>query len=191
MMVYPKNPEVSIEQIDTGHSTISRVTFGTHTGTHVDAPKHVHPQGLAVDELDLDRMMGPCRVLDLTQVDACIKLSDIKKYGVREGERLLVKTKNSFRGFEEFYEDYIYLDGDAAQFLGEKEIAMFGIDYLSIKKKGSEDNRPHTELLKHGIPIYEGLDLSKVRPGNYIFFGLPIKLEGLDGAPARCVLVPN
>lgn len=191
MTVYPKNPEVLVEEMSTGHSTISKITLGSHTGTHVDAPKHVHPQGQPVDEMDLDRMMGPCRVLDMTHCEEKITVADLKKPGIREVERILVKTKNSYRGFDEFYEDYVYLDGDAAQYLGEKKTLMFGIDYLSVKQRGSEDNRPHTELLKHGIPIFEGLDLSKVRPGNYLFFGLPLRIEGIDGAPARCILIPN
>lgn len=191
MMVYPKNPEVIIEEINTGHSTISKITFGSHTGTHVDAPKHANSEGLPVDQIDLDLMMGPCRVLDCTHCKEKITVEDLKRFGIKEKERILAKTQNSYRGFEEFYEDYIYLEGDAAKYLGDKKISLFGIDYLSIKKRGSEDNRPHTELLKHGIPIFEGLDLSKVKPGEYIFFGLPLRIEDCDGAPARCVLIPN
>lgn len=191
MITYPGNAEVEIESKKTGHSIISTVTLGSHTGTHVDAPKHANEMGLPVDELELHRMMGPCRVLNLTHVEKSISVTEIKKHNIQKGERIIVKTHNSTRGFDEFYDDYIYLEGSAAKYLGERGILMFGTDYLSVKQRGSDDNSAHTELLKHGIPIFEGLDLSKVRPGNYIFFGLPLKLEGIDGAPARCVLMPN
>jgi hypothetical protein len=71
----------------------------------------------------------------------------------------------------------------------DKKIILFGIDYLSVKKKGSADNRAHTELLSKGIAIFEGLDLSKVEEGEYFFIGLPLKFSGLDGSPVRAVLI--
>lgn len=191
MPVYPHNPEVVIERFSTGHSYISKVAFGTHTGTHVDAPCHVSDLGISVDQIDLDSMLGPCRVLNLTNVDKAVTATELKKHNIQKGERVLIKTQNSARGFDAYYADYIYLDGDAAKYLADKAVLMVGIDSLSVAQAGSSDNSAHIELLKHGIPIFEGLDLSKVRPGNYIFFGLPLRLEGADGAPARCVLIPN
>ena len=73
--------------------------------------------------------------------------------------------------------------------MAKKKIALFGIDYLSVKKRGGPDNRPHTELLKNRVVIFEGLDLSKAKPGKYFFVGLPLKFAGLDGAPARAILL--
>ena len=78
---------------------------------------------------------------------------------------------------------------EAAAFLAKKRIALFGIDALSVKERGSLDNRPHTALLSRGIPIVEGLDLHRVSPGRYFLTVLPLKLSGLDGAPARAVLL--
>jgi hypothetical protein len=43
---------------------------------------------------------------------------------VLEGERLLVKTSNSARGIETFYEDFVALDGDATDFLAEKNLII-------------------------------------------------------------------
>lgn len=189
MVVYPNNPEVQIEEISTGHSTVSKVVFGTHTATHVDAPKHVFKEGQGVDRIDINKFFGPCRVLNLESVVGAIRAEDLEKEKVQKGERILVKTKNSTRGYGEFFEDYIYLDGKAAEYLANKEITLFGIDYLSVKQKGSEDNTPHTALLEKNIPIFEGLDLLKVTPGSYIFVGFPLKFKGLDGAPARVVLI--
>ncbi len=191
MPVYPHNPNVAIERLNTGHSYISKVSMGSHTGTHVDAPCHVSELGISVDQIDLDSMLGPCRVLNLTHVEKFITATEIKKHSIQKGERILIKTHNSARGFDNYYSDYIYLDGAAAKYLAERAVLMVGIDSLSVAQEGSMDNSAHIELLKHGIPIFEGLDLSKVRPGNYLFFGLPLRLEGVDGAPARCVLIPN
>ena len=191
MPVFPANPEVTVERYNTGHSFISKIAFGSHTGTHIDAPCHVSELGSSVDQIDLDSMLGPCRVLNLTHVEESITLTEIKKHSIQKGERIILKTKNSARGFDVYYSDYVFLEGPAAKYLVERAVLMVGIDSLSINKAGGEDNSAHLELLKHGIPIFEGLDLSKVRPGNYLFFGLPLRLEGVDGAPARCVLIPN
>lgn len=190
-IVYPNNPEVKLETFRGATSTHTKITLGSHTGTHFDAPKHVLEGGVGVDRLDLKKAVGPCRVLDMTRAKEAIGVSDLKKENIKKGERILVKTKNSKRGFEKFYDDYIYLDGEAAEFLAKKQIALFGIDYLSVKKRGGADNRPHTALLKKGIAVFEGLDLSKVKPGKYFFVGLPLKFIGLDGAPARAIILEN
>ena len=188
-IVYPGNPEIKIATIPGKTSTRSEITIGSHAGTHLDAPKHVFENGAGVDKVDLNKIVGECRVLDMTRVKEVIGVDDLKKEKIKKGERILVKTKNSKRGFEKFYDDYIYLGGEAAEFLAKKKIALFGMDYLSVKKRGGPDNRPHTELLRSGVVIFEGLDLSKVKPGKYFFVGLPLKFAGLDGAPARAVLI--
>jgi len=189
MAVYPNNTEFRARPIRSRTSLSSEITIGTHAGTHVDAPKHVFPKGRTVDEIKIQSLIGDCRVLDMTKVSKAVTVKDLLKAKIKKGERILVKTKNSSRGFKNFRSDYVYLDGDAADYLAQKQILLFGIDYLSVKQKGSADQRPHTSLLKKNIPIFEGLDLSKIKPGKYFFIGLPLRMKGLDGAPARAVLV--
>ncbi len=190
-LIYPGNPEMSIEayrSVPEYPTNLSKITFGSHTGTHVDAPRHVDNDALGVDKINLEACIGPCRVLDMTAAAEKITVADLEKENIRQGERILVKTQNSLRGFSEFREDSIYLDGDAAEYLAERGIILFGIDWLSVKKRGGEDVRPHTSLLSGNIVIFEGLDLSGVEQGEYQFIGLPLKLTDLDGAPARAVL---
>ncbi len=189
MITYPKNPEVVFERLDTGSSFLTRMSLGTHTGTHMDVPGHVREGADGVECADLARLMGRCRVLDMTHVKECITVSDLEPHRIHSGERILVRTANSLRGFKKFYADYVYLDGDAAVYLAEKGIMVFGIDSLSVKKRGGSDQRPHTALLKKNIVIVEGLDLRKAKPGKYTFVGLPLRLDTPDGAPMRAVLV--
>lgn len=191
MIGYPNNPEIKIETMRGATSAHSIVTIGTHTGTHIDAPFHVFPDGKGVSKVPLDVFIGKCRVLDLSKVKECITIDDLKKYKIKKGERILIKTNNSKRGFKTFYDDYVYLDGDAADYLAKVGIILFGIDYLSVKKRGGLDHRPHTSLLKKGIAIVEGIDLAKVPEGTYTFVGLPLKFGGIDGSPIRAVLVKN
>ncbi len=188
-VVYPGNPKVRFKPLKSKTSYLTEITLGSHTGTHVDAPRHVFKNGTGITGLNLGKFFGPCRVLDLTKSKQSILKTDLEKLQIKPGERILAKTRNSLRGFKKFYSDYIYLDGEAAKWLASQRIALFGIDYLSVKQRGSEDVRPHTELLRKGIPIVEGLDLSKIKAGKYTFVGLPLKFVGLDGAPIRAALI--
>jgi len=189
MPIYPGNPEVVFEEKKGASSVHTKLTLGTHTGTHVDAPSHVFAGGPALDALPLSVFIGPCRVLDMRSAEHTLCTEDFIRERVVAGERILVKTRNSDRTEETFYSDYIYLDGDAAAYLAGVGIALFGIDCLSVKKKGSEDHRAHTALLAKQIPILEGLLLKDVPPGFYMLIALPLSLPGLDGSPLRAVLL--
>lgn len=191
MITYPQNPDVKIDQVQGETTTRSLVSFGTHTGTHVDAPRHSFADGKGMSQIPLAKFMGPCRVLDCTKSKKCVTVEDLKKHSIKKGERILIKTSNSKRGFTTFYDDYVFLDGDAADFLVTKGIALFGIDSLSVKQRGGSDQRPHTALLKKGVVIFEGLDFAKASAGSYTFVGLPLKFGDIDGAPARAVLIKN
>jgi arylformamidase len=191
MIVYPNNPEVIFE-MEKGESSVhTKVSIGTHTGTHIDAP--LHAVGISntssIDELELDIFYGSARVLDLSTVTDSVRIEHLDKYDIQKGERILLKTNNSIRGFETFYNDYVYLDGDAADYLVQKDIKLCCIDYLSIKQKGSSDLRPHTSLLENNIAIIEAINLKDVEEGKYLISALPLRLKGLDGSPCRAILI--
>ncbi len=189
MIMYPGNPEAKITK-KSGTTTIhSEITVGSHTGTHVDMPAHVFKNGKTLDQISLSKFIGNARVLDFSRVKEAITIQDLKKHGIKKDERILVKTNNSKRGFKKFYDDYVYLDGDAADYLAKKGIALFGIDSLSVKKRGGSDLRPHTSFLKKNIPIVEGLNLKNVKEGDYFFVCLPPAFQKIDGSPARAVLL--
>jgi len=78
---------------------------------------------------------------------------------------------------------------DAAEYLVSLGVRLVGVDYLSIEQFHSGHHRTHKTLLSRGIVIVEGLDLSAPPAGEYELYCLPILLAGLDGAPARAVLV--
>ena len=190
-IIYPGNTPVKIESYKSasGLTFLSNLSFGSHTGTHIDAPRHVSETGLGVDRLDLEKLIGPCRVLDFTKSIESIKRQELEAKNIQKGERILAKSSNSIRGFKSAYDDYVYLSPEGAEYLANLGISVFAIDYLSIKKRGSSDNRPHTELLDVGIPIIEGVDLSFVEEGEYYLIALPLRLTGLDGSPIRAVLL--
>ena len=192
MIRYPKNPLVRFKRIRSGGqhpSELTEIKLGTHTGTHVDAPRHVFKNKKTLDKLPISLFVGPCRVLDMTNVREVIKVVDLRPKKIKKGERILFQTRNSSRGYKKFRRDFIALDGPAADFLAKKGIILVGTDYLSIKKSGDKDHRAHSSLLANNIVIFEGLNLSDVKEGRYFFVGLPLKLISTDGAPARALLL--
>ncbi len=188
--VYPGNPKVGITHFPSasGQSFNSQILLGTHVGTHIDAPAHAFRTGKKIQDFPLSYFVGPARVLDLTQSKISISVEDVKIKSVEKGERILLKTSNSSRGFSKFYDDYVFLSAEAAEYLASLEITLVGIDAFSIKQKGSKDNRPHTALLSKNIPIIEGLNLSVVEEDNYYLIAAPLSTETDDAAPARAIL---
>jgi len=104
--------------------------------------------------------------------------------------RVLIKTRNSsFIQEREFHRDYTYLAPDGAEYLVSLGVRLVGVDYLSVEQFHSGHHRTHRTLLSRGVVIVEGLDLSVPPMGPYELRVLPLRIAGLDGAPARAVLV--
>jgi arylformamidase len=162
-----------------------------HTGTHVDAPDHFLNNGITVDDLTLDLLVGRAYVLHLPDV-SMITASVLMRADIPpRTRRLLFKTRNSTlwaTGNQEFQTDFVALSVDAAELLVDRNVKLVGIDYLSIAPYKS-GTAVHTILLSAGVVVVEGLDLSQVSQGRYNLHCLPLKLGGADGAPTRAVLV--
>jgi len=192
-IVYPNNVPLTIEthaEMPSANTHLSKVTMGTHTGTHIDAPRHAVIGANNLEQIPLETFIGACKVFDVShkQPGDAVKIEDIRKEEIGKGDRILFKTSNSERGFEKFHDDYVYIDGDLADWLAEREVALVAIDALSIKQRGSPDQRPHTSLLSKNIPIIEGINLKGVEAGEYELVCLPLKFEGVEASPARVVL---
>lgn len=193
-VVYPGNPEIQIEpqqDMSRGESSnVSLLSIGSHTGTHVDAPLHMIPNGAGIDAVRLDALVGPALLIAFEDDVMAVTESSLRTHPVAGHERVLLKTRNSrFIRERDFHRDYTYLAPDGAEYLVSLGVRLVGIDYLSIEQFHSGHHRTHKTLLSRGVAIVEGLDLSEPPPGTYELYCLPILLSGLDGAPARAVLV--
>jgi arylformamidase len=173
--------------------TMSMMEIITHTGTHLDAPLHFIPGGSTISDMPLDAAIGPCRVIEIKD-DQKIKVEELKKHNIKKGERVLFKTRNSPKVYtsEKFVEDYVYLDGDAADYLVTKGIALFGLDNITIGHFKEPDNlrRTHRTLLGAGIYILEDCALADVPPGKYELLCLPLLMFNGDASPCRAILRP-
>jgi len=190
MPVYAGDPEVLIEpwlSISAGSSVnVSRLSMGSHTGTHIDAPAHLRDGSLGVDQLPLDELIGPARVVGLPtcfQIDA----GSLLGLELTLHRRILFKTLVPGRqqtdpaGFGGITEE-------AARLLVDSGVKLVGVDTLSVDRLDSSSLPAHNTFLDAGIIILEGLDLSAVLPGDYELLCLPLKVHHGDGAPARIVL---
>ena len=197
MPVYPGDPVVSIEpmkQIVKGDAAnVSQLSFGDHTGTHLDPPIHFIPGGKTVDQLDLDTLYGPAVVVDMSHVDYAITAKDLERAKLsRRAVRILFRTRNTELWQQPgFQTNYVGFAWDAAQWFVEHGVKLVGIDYLSVELFDASEPRVHRTLLGAGIIIVEGLDLRNIEPGKYVLACLPLKIKDGDGAPVRAILIES
>lgn len=193
LATYPGNQPFereSLKTIGADEVELSKLTLGTHSGTHIDAPRHFVKGGKGVDQIDLTRLIGSCIVIDCTYVEEFIRTKDFEGVAIEKGSRIIIKTRNSdFVSAPDFTPNYVSLTLEAAQFLANKEIALIGIDYLSIEVKGSFGHPVHKALLKRDIIILEGINLANVEAGIYQLLCLPLLISKADGAPCRALLL--
>ncbi|MBN1454468.1 MAG: cyclase family protein [Anaerolineales bacterium] len=194
--VWPDDPSIELELVESmdagAHANVSRLSAGVHTGTHVDAPHHFLNDGRTIEQLPLDVLTGPCYVTQLPDGVESITAEALKGISLPANiTRILFGTSNSrfwSRGEKDFQEDFVAVAEDGARWLVDRGIQLVGVDYLSVAPYG--DSVPtHTVLLRAGVLVVEGLDLSAVPRGFYDLYCLPLKLLGSDGAPARAILI--
>jgi len=171
-------------------ATVSVLSLGSHTGTHVDAPSHFLDGAAGVDSLPLDALVGPAYVAEFGG-DTHITAADLDSMAIpADCQRVLFKTRNG-RLWDEpnFHTDFIALALDAARALAERGVRLVGIDYLSIERFRASPHEVHETLLANGVVILEGLDLRRVAPGQYLLVCAPLNVVGAEGAPARTFLI--
>jgi arylformamidase len=193
MAVFPGDPgfeSVVTHSLDRGDPyALSRLTFGSHAGTHVDPPRHFLRDGASIDEVDLGVLNGPCLVVEVEPARPEVDRADVPPFP-RGTRRVLFRTANSGRWArgDGFFTDYVGLTPAAAEELVRRGIRLVGIDALSVESDPSGRYPVHQLLLGRGVLILEGLVLDGVPAGRYGLECLPLRLRGGDGGPARAVL---
>jgi arylformamidase len=183
--LYPGDRRPAFRTREQDGYTITDLDITTHTGTHVDAPSHYLPGGATMDRVPLGQLVGRARVLDMRGAGDAITAEALSGK-IRGASRVLLRTRAS--GTATFGEAFPHLTLDAARLLAGSGIAAVGIDSPSVEAFGS-GGPVHRELLGKGIVVLEFLDLSGVAEGDYLMIALPLALEGLDGSPARVILL--
>lgn len=182
-----KKPVFSVaSSVNKGNSTNeTNVLFNVHTGTHVDFPRHIYNDGQTSKDFDITTFIRPVKVLDFSSLPEMIRVEDLKKHNILEGDFLLLKTKNSLT--DEFDFSFIFLEKDAAQYLASLKVSGVGIDGLGIERD-QKGHPSHKALIDNSIWIIEGLRLKEVPEGNYNMVALPLKLDDVDALPLTVIL---
>ena len=194
MIHWPGDPECHIKRVvsmdDGAVCNLTHLSMSAHTGTHMDAPRHFIADGMTMEQMPLEPVIGRCRVFELLDCGDQITVDDLKKLKIAPRQRVLFKTRNSTRSWamNEFDKDFVSIRADAAQYLVDQGVVTVGVDYLSIGGFNKDGVETHQIMLGGGIWVIEGLNLADIKPGYYELIALPLKLEGADGAPCRVVL---
>lgn len=162
------------------------IEMNLHTGTHIDAPLHMIEGGETTDIYPIEQMFGTARVIDLTDLNGLIEYEHIGEMDFSDVDFVIFKTRNSYD--ETFNFEFTALGKSGAAYLAEFDLKGVGIDGLGIER-AQEDHATHKILLSRKIMIVEGLALKDIEPGDYEFIVLPLKIWGVEGAPARAVLI--
>jgi arylformamidase len=188
---FPGDPPVKIEPVTMlargDSANVSRITISTHSGTHLDPPRHFNDNGIAIDSLPLSLFAGYALLAEITGIKA-IGRAELLRLPLEGEKRLLLKTDNS-RLWDQagFVGDFAHLTPDGAHFVVDAGVKLIGIDYLSIERLHG-DGEVHRILLDNGVVILEGLNLAGIVAGSYELICLPLKIRGGDGSPVRAVL---
>jgi arylformamidase len=200
MPVYPGDPKPSFEDyatLEKDGANLTSITMGSHTGTHVDAPKHFIRDGIGIDLIPPSRLIGDAYVADFSNkpIGSGITADDFRRLerGFGPDDMVVCYTGCSEHwGEDSVTTNYTYLTKDAADYLVSRRVRAVGIDFLSIEKFRAPEPVAHKTLLGNGIFIVESLSnaLKQFLGNRILMVCMPIKLKDGDGAPARVAAVP-
>lgn len=184
-----KKPKINITRTLKDGANESKLEIDSHTGTHADSYFHMLAKGATIEKIPLSKFIGSCIVIDFTKVKNKITIKDLKnnkKIIIAKNDIVLLKTRN--KALKKFNKNFTYLDKTGAKYLASKKIKLVGTDNLGIERDQPE-HETHKILFQKNIPVIEGLELSKIKPGRYFFIGLPLKIKNGEASPMRAVLV--
>lgn len=175
--VYPGDPRPERRDffsMEAGEAcNVSVLTLGSHNGTHMDAPRHFVSGGRGVDRMDLEKCLGPCRVVRAQGPLDPWWVEEALAGGVR---RLLIAGE-------------IAITLEAARRMTELGLWFLGVEGMTVGPLGGDTGPIHRELLGHETAVLEACVLDGVPEGDYFLVCQPLKMAGLDGSPARPLLL--
>ena len=179
----------------------SSFSMFTHYATHVDAPNHFIEGAYGIDQAPIGKLMGAAALIPLDDhgAEKGIAADTLEDRGrhVRRGDIVILRTGWSDRhwGQPAFWTDGPYLDTSAADWLVERGAKAVVYDFseeFAVRQPGfrGEDCPIHHRILGAEIYNIEYVhNLGRIRAPRCAILALPLKLAGLDGAPARVVAI--
>jgi kynurenine formamidase len=194
---YPHMAVLSWARHDVQGFAAEVIYLATHTGTHVDAPYHFASDGLHIDEVGLDRLVGEAVLIDLGEkpplsiISAAELKAHLDKVSIRAGHIVIIKTGwAKMAGRVEYLTMNPGLSSDAAEYLAELGVASVGLDTPNLDQAQAKDYPAHKILLSRGVPIIENLtNLERIGASKFMFIGVPLKIRGASGSPIRAIAI--
>ncbi|MDY6914083.1 MAG: cyclase family protein [Planctomycetota bacterium] len=192
---FPGNQNVKISplhEIDQGGYRVNTFLMDGHTGTHIDVPWHVFPDGETLEKLDLGKCIGPAFRVSLPKGRGeHISPEELKPYEekiVRTKRLILATGWSSQFGGEEFYVDFPGVSIDAARWLVDKGVVLLGLEQPSVHP--DDGLEVHHILLEAKVAIVEAIAWPQRIPSDeFELICLPLAIRGGNGAPTRTVAV--
>jgi len=175
-------------------------SFHTHSGTHIDAPRHFSKDGYTLDRIPLDVLIGEGVVLDLQKGDLGEITSDDfekakSKVDIKKGDTLIINTGWHHKWKEpEFARKFPGIVTSGAEWLVKSGVKMVGVDWICIDHPSQTDMgdnswASHRMVLTNDIPVIENIggEVDKVTGRRVTIIALPVKVVGGDGFPIRVI----
>lgn len=188
---YPGDPPVLLTTeavIERDGFQVRNLSFSSHQGTHIDAPAHVMPGGMVLNDFPLEVFAGPARVLKLGRMRPRTAIT----------REMLEMFDSEFRGCErmlfsarwggEYFEDAPFFTPEAARWLvAQSQLLLLGFDWPSPDEFGDEDLTVHRIFLSKGLIFVENLMNLEDLPARFTLSAFPLSLKDAEGAPVRAV----
>lgn len=192
LVAFPGDPLYQNEQVcslaEGSHFHLSKIHLGNHTGTHIDFPSHVISGGKTSSDFPIEKLIGYGLIIDVPDKETSITKSFLEDQPILKNDFVFFKTKNSkISKISPFTDKYVYIEPEAAEELLKKGVKIVGIDYISVDKYEAEDLPVHKSLLSKDVLIVENLELNEVPVGRCKIYIMPIKINDMDGLPARII----
>ena len=184
-------------RLETDGWNATTLNLYSHCGTHMDAPIHFGVTDQTIDQLPVDKLMGPAWVVNLDPVEPRLliephHLGDIADK-LQPGESLIIRTGWSSNYGQPAYRDELpRISENLARWCVDRKVRMLGVEPPSVAdvNNAKELTTVHKILLAAGIIIIEGLtNLDKISRDKVTLVALPLKITGGDGAPARVLAI--
>lgn len=201
MLTFPSNWHIPVEISVLGRHNLEgretkKVVLSTHTGTHIDAPLHFLKNGRSIDDIELHKLVGPAKLIDVSDVKE-VRIDHIRgKLDLNIKKYIFRFHWGRYWNSREFYKDWPYFSTETVEFLvHEMNIEFLGIDTPSPDSPkngfGSINDSPnHKILLSKGVVICEYMaNLEKINVEKFFLVALPLRIRRGDGSPARCIAI--
>lgn len=185
--VWPGDRAFEIDRVMNGDLLVSAVATTSHVGTHVDAPLHLDPYGIAAHEIPIGRLLGPVEVVRLPTGCGAALPDDLPLGWFPRYPKVLFRSDSHPLGAK-IDDGFAAVSAELVDWLAEHGVATLGIDTPSVDVFSSTELEAHHALVRSGMTWIEGLHLAEVEAGRYLMVALPMPLRGTEAAPVRALL---